>query len=90
MNKTLKDRLVKELRLEGVDYSVFDKARQVKQADIVSNIRLGAVLKHVQEQQQRQVVERSNGSEVTWSVEDRRGTLPRDQSRSFVSGPVTD
>jgi hypothetical protein len=30
-------------------YSVFDKVRQVKQAEIVSNKRLGAVLKHVQE-----------------------------------------
>jgi hypothetical protein len=35
------------------------KVRQVKQADIVSNKRLGAVLKHVQEQQQIQAVERS-------------------------------
>jgi hypothetical protein len=49
------------IRYEGVDlpYSIFDKVRQVKQADIVSNKRLGAVLKHVQEQQQKQAVERS-------------------------------
>ena len=31
----------------------------MKQADIVSNKRLGAVFKHVQEQQQIQAVERS-------------------------------
>ena len=31
----------------------------MKQADIVSNKRLGAVLKHVQEQQQIQAVQRS-------------------------------
>jgi transposase len=43
----------------NLPYSVFDKVRQVKQADIVSNKRLGAVLKHVQEQQQIQAVERS-------------------------------
>lgn len=49
------------IKYEGADlpYSVFDKVRQVKQADIVSNKRLGAVLKHVQEQQQIQAVERS-------------------------------
>jgi transposase len=49
------------VKYDGADlpYSVFDKARQVKQADIVSNKRLGAVLKHVQEQQQIQAVERS-------------------------------
>jgi len=46
---------------DGVDlpYPVFNKFRQAKQADIVSNKRLGAVLKHVQEQQQVQAVERS-------------------------------
>jgi len=49
------------IKYDGADlpYSVFDKVRQVKQADIVSNKRLGAVLKHVQEQQQIQAVERS-------------------------------
>lgn len=43
----------------GLPYSVFDKVRQVKQADVVSNKRLGAVLKYVQEQQETQAVERS-------------------------------
>jgi hypothetical protein len=33
-------------------YSVFDRVRQNKQADIVSNKRLGAVRKNLQEQQQ--------------------------------------
>ncbi len=49
------------IKYEGVvlPYSVFDKVRQVKQEDIVSNKRLGALLKHVQEQQQKQAVERS-------------------------------
>ena len=49
------------IKYTGADlpYSVFDKVRQVKQADIVSNKRLGAVLKHVQEQQQQQAVARS-------------------------------
>jgi hypothetical protein len=49
------------IKYEGADlpYSVFDKVRQVKQADIVSNKRLGAVLRHVQEQQRKQAVERS-------------------------------
>jgi transposase len=49
------------IKYEGVHlpYSIFDKVRQVKQEDIVSNKRLSAVLKHVQEQQQKQAVERS-------------------------------
>ena len=33
-------------------YSVFDRVRQIKQADIVSSKRLGAVRKNLQEQQQ--------------------------------------
>jgi len=51
-------------KYEGVDlpYSLFDKVRQVKQADIVSNKRLGAVLKYVQEQQQAKAVERSKSA----------------------------
>ena len=49
------------IKYQGADlpYSVFDKVRQVKQADVVSNKRLGAVLKYVQEQQETQAVERS-------------------------------
>lgn len=43
----------------ALPYSVFDKVRQVKQADIVSNKRLGAVLQFVKDQQQQQSVERS-------------------------------
>ena len=43
----------------SLPYSVFDKVRQVKQADIVSNKRLGAVLKFVQEQQEEVSYKRS-------------------------------
>ena len=35
-----------------ISYSVFAKVRQVKQADVVSNKHLGAVLKFVQEKQE--------------------------------------
>ena len=61
------------IKYDGSDlpYSVFDKVRQVKQADIVSNKRLGAVLKHVQQQQQIQAVGRSQKSPT------RRGVLSR-------------
>ena len=40
------------IKYEGTDlpYYVFDKVRQVKQADIVSNKRLGSVLQIVKEQ----------------------------------------
>ena len=106
VNKTLQDRLVKELRLEGIDtmeqaneflleptelakdlqrkrvkvydypdgtiaikhngtelpYSVFDKVRQVRQADIVSNKRLSSVLQLVKEQQKVKSVERSKAT----------------------------
>ena len=50
-----------ELKYEGLPlpFSTFDKVRQVKQADIVSNKRLGAVLKFVQEKQETQSVKRS-------------------------------
>ena len=52
------------IKYNGADlpYSVFDKVGQVKQADIVSNKRLGTVLKYVQEQQQAQAVERSKSA----------------------------
>lgn len=43
----------------ALPYTVFDKVRQVKQADIVSNKRLGPVLQFVKEQQERQAVARS-------------------------------
>jgi hypothetical protein len=43
-------------------YSVFDKVRQVKQADIVSNKQLGTVLKHI----------RSNSRPRQWGVARRR------------------
>jgi len=41
------------IKYEGTElpYSVFDKVRQVKQADIVSNKRLGSILQLVKEQQ---------------------------------------
>lgn len=49
------------IQYDGValPYEVFDKVRQVKQADVVSNKRLGAVLQLVKEQQQVRSVERS-------------------------------
>jgi hypothetical protein len=75
-------------------YSVFDKVRQVKQADIVSNKRLGAVLKHVQEQQQIQAVERSKKAPApTWPASIGVGALPRSEpSRRLSAGlePWTD
>jgi len=52
------------IKYEGTDlpYSVFDKVRQVKQADIVSNKRLGSVLKLVKEQQKAKSIERSKSA----------------------------
>ncbi len=52
------------IKYEGTDlpYSVFDKVRQVKQADIVSNKRLGSVLKLVKEQQKTKSIERSKAA----------------------------
>lgn len=43
-------------------YCVFDKVRQVKQADIVSHKRLGSVLQLVKEQQQLKSIERSKAA----------------------------
>jgi hypothetical protein len=42
-----------DIRYEGLSlpYRIFDKARQIKQADIVSNKRLGTILQLIQEQQ---------------------------------------
>lgn len=50
-----------EIKYEGLPlpFSTYDKVRQVKQADIVSNKRIGAVLKFVQEKQKTQSVKRS-------------------------------
>ena len=52
------------IKYEGTDlpYSVFDKVRQVKQADIVSNKRLSSVLQIVKEQQRVKSVERSKSA----------------------------
>lgn len=52
------------IKCQGTDlpYSVFDKVRQVKQADIVSNKRLGSVLQIVKEQQRVKSVERSKSA----------------------------
>lgn len=52
------------IKYEGTDlpYSVFDKVRHVKQADIVSNKRLGSVLQLVKEQQAVKSVERSKAA----------------------------
>ena len=48
------------IRHEGVDlpYSVFDKVRQVKQANVVSNKRLGAVLEYAMMEQEKKSVKR--------------------------------
>ncbi len=46
----------------ALPYEVFDKVRQVKQAGIVSNKRLGSVLQFVKEQQQQRSVERSKSA----------------------------
>ena len=53
-----------DIKYDGLSlpYSVFDKVRQVKQADIVSNKRLGAVLKFVQEQQEEMSYKRSQNA----------------------------
>lgn len=50
-----------ELRYDGLPlaYAVFDKVRQVKQAEVVSNKRLGAALKLIQEEQKEKSVQRS-------------------------------
>ena len=52
------------IKYEGIDlpYSVFDKVRQVKQADIVLNKRLGSGLQIVKEQQRVKPVERSKSA----------------------------
>lgn len=52
------------IRYEGVSlpYSIFDKMAKIKQADIVSNKRLGAVLAFAKEQQEKRGLERSKKS----------------------------
>jgi len=52
------------IKYEGTDlpYSVFDKGRQVKQVDIVSNKRLGSVLQLVKDQQRVKSVEHSKAA----------------------------
>ncbi len=52
------------IKYEGVavPYTVFDKVRQVKQADVVSNKRLGSVLQLIKEQQRLKSIERSKGA----------------------------
>ena len=52
------------IKYEGTElpYSVFDKVRQVKQADIVSNKRLGSVLQLVKEKQRIKSIERSKSA----------------------------
>ena len=49
------------IRYKGIElpYSAFDKVRQVKQAEVVSNKRLGAVLEFAKEQQKLRSVNRS-------------------------------
>ena len=49
--------LVIKYQETALPYSVFDKARQVKQADIVSNKRLVAILLQVKEQQRVKSIE---------------------------------
>jgi hypothetical protein len=50
-----------EIRYDGLPlpYTVFDKIRQVKQAEVVSNKRLGAVLQSIQEEQIKRTVQPS-------------------------------
>ena len=50
-----------DIKYDGLSlpYSIFDKVSQVKQADVVSNKRLGAALKFVQEKQIETAFERS-------------------------------
>lgn len=52
------------IKYQGTElpYSVFDKVRHVKQADIVSNKRLGSVLQLIQERQKTISVERSKAA----------------------------
>lgn len=60
------------IRYEGLDlpYSVFDKVRQVKQAAVVSNKRLGSVLQFVQEEQEKESVKRSQHGPVRTGQKD--------------------
>jgi transposase len=46
----------------ALPYTVFDKVRQVKQADIVSNKRLGSVLELIRQQQQQNSIQRSKAA----------------------------
>ena len=46
----------------ALPYTVFDKVRQVKQADVVSNKRLGSVLQLVKDQQRVKSIERSKAA----------------------------
>ncbi len=52
------------IKYQGTElpYSVFDKVRQVKQADIVSNKWLGSVLQLVKEQQKVKSIKRSKAA----------------------------
>jgi transposase len=52
------------IRHKGIDlpYSIFDKIRQVDQAQIVDNKRLGAVLAYIREQQKQREQRRSTSS----------------------------
>ena len=52
------------IKYQGTElpYSVFDKVRQVKQVDIVSNKRLGSVLQLAKKQQKAKSIERSKSA----------------------------
>lgn len=52
------------IRYQGIDlpYSTFDKAQQIKQGEIVSNKRLGAVLGFIQQEQAKNPIKRSQGA----------------------------
>jgi hypothetical protein len=73
------------IKCDGADlpYCAFDKVRHVKQADIVSNKRLGAVLRFVQERQREQTVERSKSA----PTRRRQRRLTREHFRK--ANPVT-
>lgn len=54
-----------DIRFQGLSlpHRAFDKARQIKQADVVSNKRLGTILQLIQEQQaEKTTLQRSQGA----------------------------
>ena len=58
-----------EIRFDGfpLPYTIFDKVRQVKPAEVVSNKRFGAVLQFIQEEQATQQPPAKAGGFVLWT-----------------------